>query len=110
MTDLLVKAFTTTGSWVDYLWQYNSDYADYGLGYCLLPTFLDEELCPTLAIYNNLDLDNVNTLVLSYALIAGFLVFGGMQLSWKEFKLLVKDIEMYFAPESTEEPSDIQDA
>ena len=75
----------------DYLWAYNADYAAYGLGYCLFPSFLGEVACPTREIYNNIDLDNVNTLILSIALISGFLIFGGMQLTWTEFKFMVKE-------------------
>ena len=64
--------------------------------------------CPELTLYNNLDLDNVNTLVLSVSLISGMMVFMGMNFGWEQLKLTIKEIEFYFADE--EAPVDGEDA
>ena len=76
-----------------------------GYGYCLLPSLFPpsadgstQDLCPRNVIYDTLELDNVNTLILSYALIGGFLFFGGNVVAWEQLKLTIRDLELYFNP------------
>ena len=74
-------------------------------GYCLLPSLFppsadgsDQDLCPRNVIYDQLERDNVNTLILSYAFIGGFLFFGGSVFLWGQIKLGIRDLEFYFNP------------
>ena len=80
-----------------------------GLGYCLLPSLFPpskdgsvQDLCPRNVIYDTLELDNVNTLILSYALIAGACFFGGNVFLWGQIKLTIRDLELYFNPPTAE--------
>ena len=79
-----------------------------GLGYCILSQYaaIDTLLCPEMKIYNKLDLDNVNTLVVSVAFISAMLVFMGMNFGWEQLKLTIKEIEFAIAGEEVAVESD----
>ena len=76
-----------------------------GLGYCILSQYaaIDTLLCPERKIYNKLDLDNVNTLVVSVAFISAMLVFMGMNFGWEQLKLSIRELEFYIADEEIAE-------
>ena len=76
-----------------------------GLGYCLLPSIFPpsqdgsvQDLCPRNEIYDTLELDNVNTLILSVAIISGTMFFGANVFLWGQVKLTIRDLELYFNP------------
>tara|TARA_B110001450_G_C17329145_1_gene362715 strand:+ start:102 stop:503 length:402 start_codon:yes stop_codon:yes gene_type:complete len=76
-----------------------------GLGYCLLPSIFPpsqdgsaQDLCPRNKLYDTLELDNVNTLILSVAIISGTMFFGGSVFLWGQAKLTIRDLELYFNP------------
>ena len=87
-----------------------------GYGYCLLPSIFPpsqdgstQDLCPRFKLYETLELDNVNTLILSYALIAGACFFGGSIFLWGQTKLIIRDLEFYFNPVEFEVEEDEED-
>ena len=61
-------------------------------------------------IYDTLELDNVNTLILSYAIIAGLMFFGGCVFLWGQTKLWIRDLELYFYPPVLEVEEDEDEA
>ena len=106
---LMVQAHLIVGAFIeDYIavQKTTDDVTDIkGYGYCLLPSIFppskdgsEDDLCPRNTIYDTLELDNVNTLVLSYAIISGAMFFGGTVFLWGQIKLTIRDLELYFNP------------
>ena len=90
-----------------------------GYGYCLLPSifppksggvFGKDDLCPRNNIYDTLELDNVNTLILSYAIISGLMFFGASVFLWGQTKLWIRDLELYLYPPVLEVEEDEDEA